>query len=482
MARQMQRTKTAPPRRGNDVQRFAKLMERSTRMSQPVVVERQDDITYDATVTELFGGAHESPLFSVYTDRPLMSWTQVGKYHEIMDWIGWEATTINKINRGFITYAGADGTAADSPTAGAVSDPCSPGNTIEFGKCDWEITGFGRIRRQTPARSDDHDGLTYHQLHTAHTINGVQITDEKVFDMYICTAVIVQDLHRYLIVGNKSNAGEFDGLQQLVTYNYTDTDGQSCNAMDAAVIDWGGLDMAAGVSDTNGVAITINGTAVANGVYNLYGMLEWAIRNIKIRMQYAPTLTNDINAGDAVLLMPTSWVKPFLKTVICYNYCGGDYTSDRMNSEAALLAYEKMWNAPNAFGTATIRVEGMTLIISGYDWELINNDGTADMYLLIRQSNGEKFIAGQYKDNAPTVRKNPDDYATTDGNMLLTWTYRDQTCRRRVVQMQPRLLMPAPWAFVRIQNVPYEGVFSPMSIDPQSAYFIDDVIKSGFIP
>lgn len=444
------------------------------------LVKREDEITL-GTPQELYGGQLTTPLFSPYTDRPLMSFSMAGAYHPVLDWIGWEDTLIDLTNKGFISYMAADGAAASSPTSGVQADPCASGNTVEYGTCDYVLNGFGRLRRETPPRSDDHDGLMYHEKIDLHRIDGTLIGDEKEYDMFVCTSVLIQDLHRQLIVGNSSNAGEFDGLENLVIDGYLDSQAQACNAMDAYVVDWAGLDMSNAVSDSNGTPITINGTNVPNGTYNLYGMLEWILRNIKIRLSFAPTLRNRIVEGDAVLMMPSSWIKPFLNMVTCYVKCGGDYA--RMTTDAALTFYNNLWQSNESgeqLADARIIVEGTPIVITGFDYELDNGDGTADMYLLIKGNNGMQFLYGEYKDNEPTVANQPERYATTDGNMLLTYAYYDQTCSVRVVQMQARLHMPAPWAQVRILNVPYEGVLAAISSDPLNTNFFGNLIKAGF--
>lgn len=443
------------------------------------LIEREDDITYNAAVTELYGGSSE-PLFSPYTERPLMAFSMIGAYHPLLDWIGWRPSLEWFTQKGFISYVAADGAAADTPSSGVVTDPCSAGNTIEFGKCDYIKQGFGRLRRQTPSRSDDNDGLVYNKLIAQHRIDGTLIRNEKEYDMLLCTSVIIQDLHRQLIVGNRgASTAQFDGLQQLVVYGYQDSEGNSCSAMDSYVVDWNSLPMSGAISDSSGTAITINGVAVPNGTYNLYGMFEWILRNIKIRLGVAPTLSNRINRGDAVLAMPQSWIKPFLNVVTCFTKCGGDYA--RMTTDAALTFYNNLWLENDPLADAAFEVEGTTVLITGYDYELDNGDGTADFYLLIKGSNGNDFLYGEYKDNRPTVQAKPNKYATTDNGMLLTWAYEDQTCERRVVQGRFRLHMPAPFAQVRIQNVPYEGILSPLSSDPLNANYISNLIKAGFV-
>lgn len=451
-----------------------KVMERMSDL-----IKRGDPIT-SITTTELYGGT-SSPLFDIGMERPLMSFSMLGNYHPILDFIGWTPSLFHRVHKGFISYAAADGAAASSPTAGAVADPCDPGNTIEFGKCDYLLDGYGRVRRKTPNRTDDEDGLMYNDTIDLHRLNGTPITNEKEFDMFLTTSVIVQDLHRYLITGNKSTGGEFDGFEQLITYGYLDSGGASCSAMDSYVIDWAGLDMSNAVSDVNGTQIKINNVAVVDGTYNIYAMLEWVMRNIRIRLKFAPILQNRLNLGEVVLMMPTSWIKPFLNVVTCYAHCGGDFA--QMTTPFAQEFIRNLWSdgEDNALEDAQVTIEGIPVIITGYDYELDNGDGTADWYLLVKGNSGVPFMYGEYKDNAPTISGDRQGrYATTDGNMLLTWSTYDETCSYRVVQMQPRLQMPAPWAQVRIQNVPYEGVLTPQSSDPLSSNYISNLIKSGY--
>ena len=143
--------------------------------------------------------------------------------------------------------------------------------------------------------------------------------------------VILQDLKRYTITGNAGTPGLYDGLQQLVATGYTDSSGRVCTAMDSLVVDWNGNDM----NGAGGGAITWNGNAV-NGAPNLVDMLLDVFRRIRTRIMWAPRLSNGLNVGDIILVMPTFLTRCLLDAYTCWSVCdGAEYNEVNMNTHEA---------------------------------------------------------------------------------------------------------------------------------------------------
>lgn len=430
-------------------------------------VQRDGDLTYSGA-PEIYGGTGD-PLFDCYVDDALMSLSFMGRYNPLMDWVGWDASNEHRMHRAFVTYAAGAGAAAGTPNSGRSTDPCAPGTQVEWGKCDWTKVGFGKLRRATPVRSDDEIGLRYNNALVTKRIDGTPITDEREWDMIIATSALVDDLHREIIVGNGATAGSSDGLQQMVTYGYEDSEGEACTAMDSLVIDWNGLPLVEADSDTGTDAISINGVDVADGTYSFYNFVRGAMRRIRTRIASTPMLSGTLNSADMALVMPQSWVSQMLDLATCWQLCGGD--TNRMGQFEA-RAFRDSLNG-GLYGAGTFPLDGLSIPILAYDHSLINADGTADMYLLNRGPANMPFIRGQYKDMNQVVARKPQKYGAMDGGKLLTWSEEDNTCERRNVEMMWRLLMPAPWAQVRFQNVPLDDIFGAISSDPISDFFIE---------
>jgi hypothetical protein len=102
------------------------------------------------------------------------------------------------------------------------------------------------------------------------------------------------------------------------------------------------------------------------------------------------------------------------------------------------------------------------------------------MYVLTGRVGNVRTISGQYLDMSAVPAGYPEaEYAYTDGGKFLTWVDRQKTCVVRETEMQPRLLMWAPWAQARIQDVICDtpgGVLGPdpwvPSFFPESSFCV----------
>jgi len=81
-----------------------------------------------------------------------------------------------------------------------------------------------------------------------------------------------------------------------------------------------------------------------------------------------------------------------------------------------------------------------------------------------------KLIQGQFNDLELAANEN-DKFAATDGGRLLNWGESRHTCEVQVVEMQPRLLMWAPWAQARIMDAVCAVPGGVESADPWNSYF-----------
>lgn len=425
-----------------------------------------DRLTVATTPQSIYGC---TGLFDICSDADLMSLSMAGA-DQFLDWIGWEGTDVCEIIKSFVSWV-RPAYSTGSPTVGYVSDPCGDSNGVEWGKCDFRLTDFGRLRRHTPVRDITKAGLRLCEAQPRYRLDGTLITDDLEYDMRIVTEGLLQDLRRYIVTGSKLTGGLFDGLERLVNTGYQDTLGHECSMMDSIVVDWNANDFDGG----NG--ITWNGAAVAN-TYGFIDVLMAVFRRIRTRLSWAPSLAAPLREGDMALVTTSNNIQCILNAFTCWSVCPGvQYSEANLNTFDARNFRDTLNGG--MFGAGTITIDGFRIPLIAYDWALQKGPTRADAYLLTRQVGGVRLINGQYNNLTIAAQKRPGWYDATDGGRLLTWVNSEQTCDQREVEMQPRLLMWAPWAQARFVDIKCNqpgGVISPdpteTSFFPETSFFI----------
>lgn len=404
-------------------------------------------------------------LFDLCSDRDLMSLSFEGQ-NRFLDWIGWELTDVCIIKKNFITYARGARYNGEL-TAGYVSDPCGDSNGSEWGTCDFTLEDFGRLRRHGPVRDVTKNHLRLCDIQPRYRLDGSPIRDDQEFDMRIATEAMLQDLKRLVITGNKTTAGQFDGLNRLIKTNYQSSSGAYCRIMDSIIVDWNenGLD--------GGNGVTWNGKAVSNS-YGFIDVLMAVYRRIRDRIQLAPALdAQPMNVGDMILVGPTHMLRCILDQFTCWSVCPG-----AENIQVAIQSYEarRFRDSLNGgmFGGGRIYIDGFEIPLMPYNWGLTDDvSGASDVYLLTGSVGNVKTISGQLNDMSKVPPAYVDaNYRYTDGGRLLTWPVQDHTCLQREIEMQPRILMWAPWAQARFVDVFCDAIGGVLSPDPwESSFF-----------
>lgn len=411
-------------------------------------------------------------LFDLCGDADLMSLSFEGA-NKFLDWIGWEKTDVCKIQKYFITYT-RPAYSGGEPTSGVVADPCGDENGVEWGKCDFVLTDFARLRRHGPVRDTTKIGLRLCENQPRYRLDGTPITDDREYDMYIVTEVILQDLKALVISGNASNEGEADGLENLIVDNYHDSQGRRCSSMDSFVVDWNANTL------DGGAGITWNGQAIG-ATFNFIDVLQAIYRRVRARIALSPALSaRDLSVGDMIFVMPDDYIDCLLNFYTCWRVCPGEqYNENNLQSFDA----RNFRNSLNGgmFGAGRIFLHGFEIPIMPYSWGLLKGPTRFDGYLLTGQIGGIKLIQGQYNDMSGAASRK-DRYSFTDGGRLLTWGEDDKTCERRVVEMQPRLLAWAPWAQARFIDLKCSTVLGPMSPDPTSSFFPETSFNGAECP
>jgi hypothetical protein len=408
---------------------------------------------------------YPGPLFDLCGDGDLMSLSFSG-INPFIDWLGWSPTNINTIKREFLTWV-RPAQYLNESTPGYVSNPCADPNGVDAGGCDFTLTDFGLLRRKSPTRDLTEDHMLQCITQPRLRLDGSRVDTNREWDMILSTEVLMTDLFKMVVNGNKSTGGHFAGLESLVNTGYVNSNGQRCHSMDSIVIDWNANPLAGG----NG--ITWNGQAISNSV-ELITILQAVIRRIRWRISLAPVLAaRRISVGDMIIVLPTAFVDAVLNAYTCWKVCGNDWT--RMDSYEARNFRDSLNGG--MFGAGRLFFDSFEIPIMPYDWELLKSGTTFDMYVLVNQVGASRLIEGQHKDMNVVASKG-EEFSATDRGLLLSWYKRQNTCENMIVEMQPRLLMWAPWAQARIQDVKASVVGGPYSPDPDSSFFIE----SSFIP
>lgn len=443
-------------------------METLSTQNRYKVVKRGEDLTLVPTQ-----GLYNQPLFDLCAPDSLLSFVLMNSYSPALDAIGFETSNLYRLEQNMITYIAASGAAAGSPTTSDLSDPCAPGNGTEFGGINWVVEGWGRMRRTSDPR-DITDVVTKYCLKTpVYTIGGEVIADDYEWDRMQLSNVILQDYQRRIINGNASSAGQADGLEQLITYGYTDPiTGEVASSMDSTVIDYNENLMcsADGASD-----VTFNGNAIPDGS-DLYSLISSFLRRTRVRINNSPNLTG---AAKHIGLLSSEHMNALIECYVCHTTCGGELGQMmEVDARKALDALKSQLMSEQAI---TLSFQGVPVTFFTYDYGLISStaiesNGTilGDIYILTTDVGNTPLMRLQVK--SMTAAANHDamsgtDMEVTDNGRFLSWKTYDNTCYRVSIEMQYRWRIVAPWAQMRITDVAATTILGAQVADPLSDFF-----------
>jgi hypothetical protein len=396
------------------------------------------------------------PLFDLCGDNDLMSLSLAG-VNPFLDWLGWQATDVYRLVREFILFTRAAKDEYGERSHGWQSDPCADPNGVESESCELVIEDFARLRRMGPVRDITKTALNYCERSPRFRIDGAQITDDREYDLNRAVEVLIQDLANMVIRG-VGFPGTFHGLEHLVKTGY------DCCSLDSIVIDWNenGMD--------GGSGATWNGDPIPSTA-RFVDLLVALVRRIRTRTRQVPSLAGrNYAVGDMILVLPSSFIPCLLDAYTCWSVCPADFIGNAwINAEDR--AYRESLNG-GMFGAGQITIEGMVIPMMPFDFRLLTGGNLFDAYLLTRGVGNRRWLYGQYNNmNLVAAKMEGDDYTALDGGRILTWHNTDHTCEERIAEMQPRLVLEAPWAQARIADITCDVIGGPLSSNPWSEYF-----------
>jgi hypothetical protein len=332
----------------------------------------------------------------------------------LLDLLGFEVSNECLRVMEYITFVRAERGDSGAATPGWIADPCADPYGYEFGTAELMVKDFGRVGRTGNPFDLMKGNVNYCKTSPVYRKDGSVITNELEWRIAFATNTIIQDMRRLVINGQAVTPGQFNGLEWWVSTNHGD-------GLDSYVVNWSGNDM------DGGAGITINGDAYS-ATSSIINCLRSLFRNIKQRIKWSPQLANQRpRLGDFVLVLPDKLAWCLLDYFTCWSVCAG-----RQYNEANLQTYEARQfrenliatSPANMFGDGFIRLEGIDIPLLSYDWGLINDDGTFDMYLLTPSYGDQRIWEGEHLDANSAVRLSNEyggggGYSTFDGGRLL---------------------------------------------------------------
>lgn len=425
-------------------------------------VQRHDQFAVDSQP----GLIYSCGLFDLCGDNDLMSLVY-GQDAPFIQWLTWQLTRYKVRKKYYISYIAPEGAAADAPTTGVVTDCCEPGESVEWGICDYELKGFGKYRRTSPIRCLTDLDQKLCEQQPIYTMDGVAITDDGMWDKLMGMRGIYQDLYRAVINGDGSQPGEFNGIKNLINDEYVNTDGERCTSMDSICIDWDGAPLSASAG------ATWNGEACPDGS-SLLSVMEQVFRTIKDRIMMSSTLGTqnlDTNSGDIIILGPRACLRCLLDAFVCWSVCpGGQYNEVNLNTYEARNFRNSLQGG--LYNMGSINFDNNTIHLMAHDWATTDADDPTNctLYMLTGSVGSIPVLFGELYDmRAPAARSSSKDY--TDGGRVLTWSSEDETCIRHSVEMMPRIVNEAPFLQAKFENVPCGNAAKTPSADPLAPNF-----------
>jgi hypothetical protein len=385
---------------------------------------------------------------------------------KLIAWMNWRANNVCEQFAKFLTYMDVAGTAAGSPSSLA-GRPCDDPPVAEKGTFEIFIGDKGLLRvagnpiELTKVGERKCDKQPTYTLPLPGAPGGVRIDNDVDFEAIVAGEALKNEISRLTIDGDKTNAGEFDGLQQLVNTGYTDVKTGLTNAMiDSTIVAW--------ANDNMDGAVNGNGNLIAY-------VIELA-RRVRRRVRMAGG--GDVPVGEMVLVMPSFLRDCFLDAFACYGLCSPSQYNELFRDNLAVREFRDKFNG-GLFGDGYITVDGQPIPIIAHDWLPVTQSGVnhvSDIYILTRRVGARQVLYGQYHPMGEAVdvarKYGADHYRLLQGDRIIQWVKWDNLCLQTAIAIKPNLYLSAPWAQVRITNVGCNPRLAPISDDPQSAYFV----------
>lgn len=411
------------------------------------------------TLSTSDGFYRPTPLFDLCVDDNLYSLVLLNKMNAFFNEIPFITTNLQRDHRAVLTYVGGAGTGASTYAHddSLITDACAPNVGVESGTCEWLVTGFNRQRLSSDTRDITDQGMRYCATQPTYRIDGTLIEDDVEWDGVRLMTTILQDMQYLFFAG-----GTVDGLLQLVTAPYTDPNNDLCPAMDSYVVDWSEQVMCDTEEDLTG--ITLNGNPLT-GTFDIVDIFDEYVEAVITRID------NSGYAGEPrfVFALPMKHLGCLIDCYVCHVDCARDIT--RLQEPDA-RASRKALRSQLRTGSVTLDFWGVpvTFYVNN-STALLADDGLATIVGGVTRIGNTPLIEIQMKTLEGVRKYGEGEFIPSDGGRILTWETLDHTCLRRHVEMQWRVALTAPWAWMQINDVTCTPLFGHFSEDTLSGFF-----------
>lgn len=386
---------------------------------------------------------------------------------KLLAWMGWQPSSVCEQFVKMITYMDVSGTADGTPQTLA-GLPCNTPPNSEKGTAEIFLGDKGLYRvcgetvdlTKTGERKCDKQP-TY-TLPIPGAPNGVRIDNDLDFEAVVAAEALKHAISRDTITGDKTSAGEFDGLEQLIATGYVDVKtGATVPGVDPIVLNWANDYM--------------DGTV--NGLGSIITRITEIVRRIRQRVNMAGK--GAVAVGDQVIVMPTFLRDALLDAWACYGLCAPSQYNELFRNNLDVRDFRDRFSV-GLYGDGYITVDGIPVPIVTHDWMPIGQSGvkhTSDIYILTRRVGATSVLYGQYHpmSMASDVAQKfgAQTFRLQQGDRMLQWVKTDNLCIQTCLAIKPNMYLSAPWAQARITNVGANPNLDPLSNDPQSSYFLN---------
>lgn len=377
------------------------------------------------------------------------------------DWLGWVGERHERNNVKILTHIAPEGREAGSVTSGVLADECDEPNSVEWGRCEIDLTKglLGRCGNEVAAVNIDYG---YCEEQPIYRIDGTLITDDAEWQAALAAKVLAQDLEMQLVSGNRATTNQFDGVQRLVKTGYTDCrTGAVCPNVDSIVVNWA----SDGLAGSN------------NGHGTIINKISDILRRLKLRAKGHPQIDF---ANDVVIMLPT-----FLRDCLVDYWAqyGGWLVTGQVQIDATVINENRArWIQGGKFGNGWVPVDGTPISFLCNDYLPVSagfaGGNLGDIYILTRAIGGIPVLYGVYQDftkagQSLAARFGGDRFKVTDGGRFIVYQkITNETCFNTCILVRPGLKIKAPWLQARIYDVGCAVQFEPVSKRPDSDYFL----------